>query len=135
MGYKHWSTDICKLIVDLFIRGIDIDDYKYFSLSTIEEWCPQAKQLIKGIELSNSKPDGFRIAINWLVANAKNIFPQYEQWEFQLGLALQFLKSSYKTMTLPPGKRVVCILSACSAIIEANNNIKEYVNNRKDNKK
>ena len=126
---KHWSFDISRLLVDLIIRGLDIKSIEYFKLETIEKWFTRIRNFIIGegqIELlSNDSNTGFIIAINWLRSNVNKIYSDhYEEWEFQVGLAVEFLKASYKSVSLPPGKRALAILVACEAIKIANENLK-----------
>jgi len=124
--YKNWSSDICRLIVDLFLRGIDYSNIKYFDIYKIEEWVQKAILLIKdeNIPKMNDSNDNIICAINWLRSNAKIIFMEkYVEWEFQLNMAVEFIKSCYKSLSLPPGKRALSVICASESIKEANKNI------------
>ena len=138
VSMKHWSSDISRLLVDLIIRGLDKKCIEYFKLETIEKWLLPIITFVKGkdgdIEIpKNDVNTGFLIAIRWLLRNVKNIYSGgiYEEWEFQLGLAVEFLKASYKSLSLPPGKRVLSLLLACEAIKIAEENLKNKLNNKK----
>lgn len=125
--YMHWSLDISRLIVDLLLRGIDLNSIKYFELSPINTWLIDVEKIIteKNPQLSSSEEYNNRLftAINWLRSNLPIIHKnRYTEMEFQLGLASEFLRASYKTISLPPGKRVLALLSACKAVSIANDN-------------
>lgn len=135
MKPKHWSSDICRLMVDLITRGLDINNIEYFKLATIDKWLPQIVSIIKGepeIEIfQNDTNTGFKIAINWLRFNVDKIYSVfYDKWEFQLGLSVEFLKASYKSVSLPPGKRALAILAACEAVRIANESLKAELKNK-----
>ena len=42
----------------------------------------------------------------------------FEVWEFQLSLVIEFLRLSYKSNQLPPGKRAACMLIAFDGFAE-----------------
>jgi len=118
--YDYWCSDISRLIVHLFIEGIDNGAYDFFDNDKQIERVKTAKEIIEGkeiaVESDDSVNNGFIHAINWLRKNAATIHSEfYSDWEFQLNIGLEFLKASYKTVTLPPCKRVLALLSACEA--------------------
>jgi len=124
--YKHWSFDLCRLLVDLFLRGYGYKTILYFDINSINDDFKIAEKIIcrniiqpDKINLSNN---GFIIAINWITQNIDKIYKaQFIEWEFRLGLGVEFLKASYKTMALPPNKRVLSLLAGCNAIKQAEN--------------
>jgi len=127
-GYDYWCSDLSRLIVHLFIEGFDAKTYDFFSIASQIERLETAKQIIAGdeisVENSPSMNNGFIHSINWLRKNAQIIHPDmFSEWEFQLNLGLEFFKASYKSIVLPPGKRVLALMSACEAIRQANDKV------------
>lgn len=126
----YWCFDVARLIVNLIMEGIDYNEIEFFKLESIEKWISQSVIVIEGVhqlEISNenSPNKGVFSAINWLRSNVENIYIGfYEPWEFQLGISVEFLKASYKSISLPPGKRALAILAACEAVRIANKSLK-----------
>ena len=129
--YDYWCSDISRLIVHLFIEGIDNGTYDFFDIDKQIERIKTVKKIIEGDEIEVESDalgnNGFINAINWLRENAISIHTTdfYTDWELQLNLGLEFLKASYKTITLPPGKRVLALLSACEAFRIAEKSLRE----------
>lgn len=126
---KHWSSDICRLLVNLIIRGLDTKEIDFFKLETITKWFDPIINLIRdksNLEINDKYNNiGFIMAINWLRNNVEKIYSdRYKEWEFQLGIVVELLKSSYKTESLPPGKRALAIMLACKVLEIANENLK-----------
>ncbi|GGI52402.1 hypothetical protein GCM10011425_36140 [Mucilaginibacter galii] len=131
--YEYWCADISRLMVNLFIEGIDSNSYAFFALEPQIAHITLAEQIIEGQPLDtievNIPQKGYFHAINWLNSNIEQIYPEYFcRWEFQLNLALEFFKFSYKSLTLPPGKRTLALMCACAAIRAANNNLQMSTN-------
>ncbi|MFA6598954.1 MAG: phosphotransferase [Ignavibacteriaceae bacterium] len=125
ISYKHWSYDINRLLVDLFIKGFGYNTILYFDIESIENDFSISKKIIDrkkiNLDTTNQSNNGFIIAINWITQNVSRLYEEnFSEWEFQLGLGLEFLKASYKSISLPPNKRVLALLAACEAIRKAN---------------
>ena len=127
LGYQYWVLDIARLLVNLFINGLDKDSINYFDLNRIEY------QLILSEKIINIQPieiiegdKNFNIisSINWLLSNIEEIYCNYfDLYEFQLGLLKEFLQISYRVDTVPPNKRALALVAAHMCLIKANDNI------------
>ena len=129
LGYDYWTSDISRLIVHLYIEGIDAEKYDFFDLEKIQHNFKIAERIInlKKIELDNvdNVNDSYIIAINWLVTQVEEIYNDlFSKWEFQLGLLKEFLQISYRTR-LPASKRSLALLAAYQCLIAANDEIKD----------
>lgn len=124
VSYKYWAYDINRLLIDFFIRGIGHQTLDYFDINSIEKDYILFQNFISRshIEIKTSKAnEGFITAINWLLKNITSIHKdRFVEWEFQLGLGLELLKASYKSISLPANKRALALLCACEAIRKAN---------------
>lgn len=126
--YGYWPSDVARLLVSIFIDGLGSDTYEYYSLDSIESDYIYGCNLINAENITLNAGDtinmGYITAINWLGKHTEHIYEgMYEKWEFQIALAVEFLQASYKSIYLPPGKRVLALLCACEAIRKANENI------------
>lgn len=129
ISYMNWSMDLARLIVDLFIGGMDFNSINYFELKSINSWLEQLDYLInlEEIQLLDVDKANERLinVINWLTKNVDSIYGDlFEKWEFQVGMAVEFFKASYKSISLPPGKRVLGLLAGCECVRQANENFK-----------
>lgn len=129
INYKHWSFDISRLLVDIFIRGFEFNSLQYFDIKSIKkDFLISDRIMLRNpikLDTENLSNNGFVIAINWITRNIEKLFGKYfSEWEFQLGLGVEFLRTSYKSQSLPPNKRVVALLAACEAIRKANKSLK-----------
>jgi thiamine kinase-like enzyme len=119
MNQDHWSRDICMLIVDLFAYGIDVDTKEYFGID-LTKWTDMGKNILNNQEIENGGINPSIVAsINWLInkENLNDIFSNlFELWEYQLSLGIEFLRASYKSDTLPAGKRAACLLIGKEAL-------------------
>lgn len=125
INYNYWCMDVCRLIVNLFISGFDIETKEFYDINKIEENVTIASEFIqfKAIPTDN-KNDNFINAINWLIENVSNIYGNsFSKWEFQLGLMKEFLQVSYRVETVPPNKRAISLLCAYNCMIQANENV------------
>jgi hypothetical protein len=127
LSYQFWSVDICRLIVHLFIEGLDYGQYEFFDLERINRYIENLNKLIEGKELDfDGLNDNIYAAINWLSSNLTNIYKkEFELFEFQLGLMKEFLQVSYRFDTIPPNKRAFALIAAHKCMITANENIKK----------
>ncbi|HBL77398.1 MAG: hypothetical protein A2W90_21485 [Bacteroidetes bacterium GWF2_42_66] len=126
IDYLHWSSDLCRLIVDLFISGFDINTKEFYDINQIEPSIEIVKLIINqtNIPLDN-KNDNFIFAINWLMKNCSSIYAgYYTVFEYQLGLMKEFLQISYRVATVPPNKRAIALIAAYLCMKQANESIK-----------
>lgn len=127
INYNYWCFDICRLIVDLFIKGIDADSKAFYDINKISKNVKLAKTIIerKKIKL-DGKNDNFINSINWLVSNCSEIYDDlFSKFEFQLGLMKEFLQVSYRVGTIPPNKRAIALISANECMLIANETVKK----------
>lgn len=113
IGYQHWSLDYARLIVHLFITGLDTESCAYYDLAELPNnilWIDKMLQE-EAIEL-DGKNDRFITAINWLIAHYHQIFANTRRFELQLGLMKEFLQASYRFDTIPPNKRALALIAA-----------------------
>lgn len=125
LGYQHWSLDISRLIVNLFILGIDKDHVDYFDLYKIPQYLDTVEKIIylKEIDLQEDNKN-IVISINWLMSNIKQIYiDSFALFEFQLALMKEFLQISYRFDTIPPNKRALALIASHKCLIEANKNV------------
>jgi hypothetical protein len=125
ISFQHWCLDICRLIVHLFINGTDFDSVDYFELSSIPRYLDIVDKLLvqEELVLDDVNNNNFH-AINWLTKNSSIIFkPEFEIFEYQLGLMKEFMQISYRVDTLPPNKRALALVAAHKSMIAANNNV------------
>lgn len=116
MKPDHWTRDICMLAVDLFAYGLDADNKEYFGINNIEEWRKKGMKMFKGGKIAEDQTPLYD-ALN-ILSNHETIKKElgFDKWfdieEFQLALIIEFLRVSYKSNQLPPGKRAACLLIA-----------------------
>ena len=123
INYKYWAYDINRLLIDLFIRGIGQQTVDYFDINSIDKDYGIFQNILsrQAIQVDSFKSDeGFITAINWLIENVTEIHKaDFVEWQYQLGLGLELLKASYKSISLPANKRALALLCACEAIRKA----------------
>jgi hypothetical protein len=123
--YQHWSLDLCRLVVNLIINGIDFSQIEYFELESIKRYIVIVNKVLnrESIELDGVNDNTIH-AINWLIKNFSKIFESdFDQFEYQLGLMKEFLQVSYRIDTIPPNKRTFALIAAHKSMIAANNNL------------
>ena len=135
LGYDYWCTDICFLIVYLFMWGIDADTPQFFDINTISTNSAMLKEIISVTSVTpiskTTTNTNIIYAINWLINNVCIIHPKvFSKFEFQLGLMKQFLKVSSYRDTYPPNKRATALLAAYECKTAANNSIMEFQTNK-----
>lgn len=123
INYKYWAYDINRLLMDLFIRGIGHQTIDYFDINSIDKDYGIFQSILtrQAIQVDSFKSDeGFVTAINWLTKNISEIHKRdFVEWQYQLGLGLELLKASYKSISLPANKRALALLCACEAVRKA----------------
>ncbi len=125
ISFQHWSLDICRLIVHLFITGIDNGKIEYFDINNTQKYIDIFDNILvkENIEVDGDN-DNIIHAINWLVNNIDNVFASdFEIFEYQLGLMKEFLQVSYRFDTIPPNKRALALIAAHKCMIAANDNL------------
>lgn len=126
LGYKHWSLDISRLIVNIFIMGVDNDNIGYYELSNITVGIDMVDRVIQRMEIDlDGVNDNLIIALNWLTSHVEVIYGDlYTLFEFQLGLMKEFLQIAYRIDSVPPSKRALALIAAHKCMLYANENLK-----------
>ena len=126
MDYGYWCFDLCRLLVDLLINGIDINQKEFYDINAIAKNIVIGQNLIKLEPIEyDSKNDRIIDAMNWLTSKANDIYSSYfNLWEFQLGLMKEFLQMSYRTGSVPHSKRALALELSYICMIEANENVR-----------
>jgi len=124
IGYAHWTSDISRLIVNLFINGVDYNSVDFFKLDSIKNYMTILKKIMNCEKVNlYGRNDNVFTAINWLVSNIQDIFYCFELFEFQLGLMKEFLQVSYRIDTVPANRRAFSLIAADMLMKEANKNV------------
>jgi len=128
IGYDFWCTDICRLLVNIFISGFDKGTYEYYDLNLIETNYAIGENLINLQEIDlDGKNDGYINGINWIIKNVPEIYgDMFSKWELQLGLCKEFLQSSYRFSSIAPSKRTLALLCALKSIEMANDELSRF---------
>ncbi|WP_040433426.1 phosphotransferase [Chlorobium ferrooxidans] len=125
ISYDYWCSDLCRLIVDLFLKGIDNDKKEYYDISQIEKNVKIAELIItrKDVELDGVN-DNYINAINWLTNHVDKIYDDlFDIFDFQLCLMKEFMQASTRVGTIPPNKRAIALISAYRCMVFANESI------------
>lgn len=127
IDYLHWTIDICRLIVDLFVSGFGVNSLDYYDIDQIEPGVEIAEMIITQNKIPyDGKNDNFICSINWLMENCSNIYNEnFSIFEYQLGLMKEFLQISYRVGTVPPNKRAIALIASNICMIKANESIKK----------
>jgi hypothetical protein len=125
LGYQYWCIDICRLIVNLFLLGIDFGSIRYYDIARIDDNLAKGRKLISCEPIDDDSLNHNVITtINWLVQNTPSIYGiLYSKFEFQLGLMKEFLQATTWAETLPAEKRALSAILAFNAMIEADKNV------------
>lgn len=125
IGYQHWSLDYSRLIVHLFITGFNNESVEYFNLAEIPTNIGIVDNILNEEEIDcNGVNANFIVAINWLIANYRNIYGSVNRFELLLGLMKEFLQASYRFDTIPPNKRAIAIIAAHKCMLKADEIVK-----------
>ncbi len=127
--YGYWCYDICRLIVDLYIKGIGYKTRDFYDINQINSNVDIAKLIIEMKELPlDSKNDNIIKTINWLIKNCPDIYGDlYTKFEFQLGLMREFLQVSIRVNTVTHCKRAIALQSAYNCMLMASLSVIEEV--------
>jgi hypothetical protein len=125
LGYKHWSLDVCRLIVNIFTVAVDLNRINYFDLNSIPENLDMAQKIINRLEIQlDGNNDDTIMALNWLIKNVQIIYGElYTLFEFQLGLMKEFLQVAYRVESIPPNKRALALMAAHMCMLAAEQNV------------
>jgi len=128
INYRHFSLDVARLIVDLFIRGLDNEEVKYYDINDIKSQLDLFELLIdfKTLPLSQSNKNAINV-INWIIGNRYSIMNPnfFNDNEFLLGISCELLKVGYKSLIFPPNKRTIALICAYKIIIKVNKAMKK----------
>jgi hypothetical protein len=126
IDYYNWSIDICKLIVDLFISGINANSKEFYDINKISSNLETVQLIIDQKEIPlDGNNDNFIIAINWLIKHCSEIYEDlYTIYEYQLGLMKEFLQISFRVASIPPNKRAIALIAAYNCMGSANESLK-----------
>ena len=131
MGYHYWCMDISRLIVYLFLYGVDNGDYEFYSHEQIFENYKIAKSIIDldSDSLNNlDSKSGYIDTIIWLIDNAEQIHGNlYCKWEFKLGLMKEFIQYSCWEISCSPSKKVLALFASNYALERAEEEVKEEI--------
>jgi len=125
IGYNYWCLDICRLVIDLFVKGFDYDKKDFYDINKISNNVKIAKHIIEQVTIPlDGKNDNFIKTINWLLLHCIDIYGDlYCKFEFQLGLMKEFLQASCRVGTLSHNKRAISLISAYECMLIANQTI------------
>ena len=122
----HWASDCARLLVDLVLAvydsGVASHEWKHLS-----QWRDIAQKVIAGDtipQVSDPGNDSVVRAVNWILDNLQSICPAIKQsggrekswWEFQLALAVEFMRGAYRPDLQAP-KRTLALVAASDAIL------------------
>jgi hypothetical protein len=118
---QHWALDVARLVVDLAVSyGGGLEAYEWDALP---EWLETCSAALHQAALPTPRVEADRPildALRWLLDNLPQIYratwSEKRVWEFQLALAIEFLRASGRAQELPAPKRVLALLSACNAL-------------------
>ena len=125
---SHWAVDYARLLVDLLLSAYDAGPVSY-EWSHIARW----RELARGVVAGNVLPDDghdsnrlVRTAVNWMITNIGAACPAVEsvqdlnarRWEWQLALAVEFMRGGY-SLGLTTPKRVFALLASADTITAA----------------
>ncbi len=125
INYQHWCLDLCRLVVNTYIFGFDINSIDYFELESIKSNMQIVEKLIRKEQIdTNGSNDNLIFSMNWIINNIDKIFDeQFELFEYQLGLMKEFLQLSFRFDTVPPNKRALALIAAHKCMISASESV------------
>lgn len=118
-----WPSDIARLAVDLIVAGLD-GDHSTHEWDGLQRWLTLAIRYIARQPLGTSDTDApnqcVHTTLEWLRDHVHFIHDLHDQDEaegqFRLGLAIEFLRASYRVSELPTPKRVLALLAGDIAL-------------------
>lgn len=121
-----WPSDIARLAVDLIVAGLDTDR-STSARNGLERWLMLAKRYIQnqplGIGDTDAANQRLHTTLEWLRDHVHLIHDLHNQdqaeGEFRLGLAIEFLRASYRVSELSTPKRVLAVLAGDIALSDS----------------
>lgn len=118
-----WPSDIARLAVDLIVAGVE-DDHSTPEWDGLDRRLTLAIRYITGQPLWTCDTDAFNqrvpAALEWLRDHVHFIHELHDQDEaegqFRFGLAIEFLRATYRTSELSTPKRVLALLAGDIAL-------------------
>jgi len=121
---QPWMADIARFCADLIVAGLDLGTLSY-EWDRMAVWVDACMAFIEGIPLDASGFDGkdnacVINALNWIREKLPEIQPNYKsedlEWQFRLGMAVEFLRAGYRRESLTGPKRTLGLIAACIAL-------------------
>jgi len=121
---QPWMADIARFCADLIGSGLDSGASSY-EWERIGSWINACTAFIEGssvdVEAFGGKGnDRVITALNWIRNELPEIQPHYkteaQEWQFRLGLAVEFLRAGYRRESLTGPKRTLGLIAACIAL-------------------
>jgi len=128
-----WANDVARLMVDVFVNGIDYQKDAEHKWEHFNQWRKTAAQVVQFSTitldevLAGHEPNHRIVeAMTWFQENLGNIFGNIadKRWEFQLALAMEFLRAGYREQ-LPTPKRVLGLVAGHDALRIVKNTLEE----------
>jgi hypothetical protein len=121
-----WPSDIARLAVDLIVAGLDAD-HSTPEWDGLERWLTLVIRYIARQPLRTSDTDApnqrVPATLEWLRDHVHFIHEIHDQDEaeaqFRLGLAIEFLRASYRMSELSTPKRVLALLAGDIALSDS----------------
>jgi hypothetical protein len=137
-GIYHWAVDYVRLLADLLLASYD-HGVRSHLWNRLPEWRTLAKSIVllkdcsqdllgaNSLEICSDRTnESVMAAIRWMISKLPEACPAVEDkedlkkrlWEFQLALAVEFMRGAYRLdLTVP--KRVFSLLAAHDALLAA----------------
>lgn len=120
-----WPGDIARLSVDLISSCLDAgaDSHEW---GRLYDWLGFLRLFIEGSEYKGGEGQvnlGVHSCLEWIRRNLPRMHPEVfstqSEYEFRLAVAVELLRSSYRSRDLPSPKRVWGVLGFCVALQSA----------------
>lgn len=117
-----WPADIARFVVDLIVYSLDAgaDSHNWERLSF---WISVIENLVEGRSLGVSASSGVISSLEWIRGNISRLHPEVfnlqSEYEFRLAVAIELLRSSYRSRDLSGPKRFLGLLGFCLALRSA----------------
>jgi hypothetical protein len=121
---QPWMADLARFCVDLISSGLDRKAPSY-GWDRLENWLDACSSFIIGSPIvatvfGGKDNEGVITALNWIREMLPEIQPLYKsenlEWQFRLGLAVEFLRAGYRRESQTGPKRTLGLLAACIAL-------------------
>jgi CheY-like chemotaxis protein len=134
VGTRHWASDVARLAVDLILSGWD-DAHECYEWDRMESWCEVIEHFLNATSLpgpAKGSPNAQLYAslthLRESVSQLRTRDAQHfrEDWEFELALATEFMRSSYRLQELPPPKQALSLIGACACMRRCRDNFRVW---------